>query len=350
MSDAPVLRRSSRRRAPPRNPDSPVSHAPLPAQNRDDSSSDEEDASVIGMVQDLQAGIESEARQRTSDAFEAMAPESRIVRDTGHENIAADSLLAAQLQTNAGDDSDSGTESMPDLQTPSDEEGDDDGDPLLLDSDYTRGSLQEQADRIISDIVLFQGRNPTDVLSFLTSASTAGVPSRSSPSRQIVATAPSERHEYTLANPDRTSEELYFVGIHSLAGAHSFCEIRAFSDPNPHDGALVSRLQRSGGPLGRALATVTDRASFYIGVSDYPIDVAHNYSNWLFRFREIGVLLELEQSHSHEPVFSPITLSARRTALLTRLSLPHDMPVSRTPTRSTRSMYKLPPSSAYGAN
>ncbi|KAJ7636763.1 hypothetical protein FB45DRAFT_1138645 [Roridomyces roridus] len=342
MSTPPVLRRSSRNRAPPRNPDSPISHAPPPAQDQDSSSSDEEDAAAIGMARELQAGIESDARQRTSDALEAMAPASHIVRDTGHEHIAADSLLAAQLQAEDGNDSDSGsTDSMPELQTLSDDEGDD-GDPLLLDSDYARGSRQEQADRIISDIVLLQRRDPTNILSFLAPALSAGVPSRPPPSQQIGGAAPvatalaSASAQATgqigaiatpIQDPERTSEALYFIGIHSLMGARSFVEVRAFADPNAHDGALVSRLQRSVGPLARALATVTDRASFFVGVSDYPIDVIYNYGNWLFRFRELEALLSLEQSRTHERLFNPIPPSTQRTALLTQLSLPDDMPV-----------------------
>ncbi|KAJ7850537.1 hypothetical protein B0H14DRAFT_2581973 [Mycena olivaceomarginata] len=84
---------------------------------------------------------------------------------------------------------------------------------------------------------------------------------------------------------------MYFVGIQAFTLARSFCQTRSFTDANSNDGAVFQRLQLAGGPVGRALSSISDRQTFFVGASDYPIDIGHNKR---FEVDDTGGLLEEE--------------------------------------------------------
>jgi hypothetical protein len=112
-----------------------------------------------------------------------------------------------------------------------------------------------------------------------------------------------------------------------LSGCRSFCQLREFFDPSAHDGALFLRLRDAGGPVGRALETISDHAVYFVGTSDVPVDISSNYASHQHNFREINSLLELENTYDTEDIFFPIPASLGRSELLRNLHQPEDTPV-----------------------
>ncbi|KAJ7604061.1 hypothetical protein FB45DRAFT_1083393 [Roridomyces roridus] len=117
-------------------------------------------------------------------------------------------------------------------------------------------------------------------------------------------------------------ERLYLVGVQTPHGRRTFHQVHSFGDNNPHDGALVLRLQYSEGPLARALATIVDRTSYYVGTGRFPIPIEDSTWNAFGSgYGEIASLRAMEDSHDHRTRFLPIAESPQRSEVLTALNL-----------------------------
>ncbi|KAJ7681810.1 hypothetical protein B0H14DRAFT_2655106 [Mycena olivaceomarginata] len=177
--------------------------------------------------------------------------------------------------------------------------------------DDKEGSLQERATRLIGDILRLRSLDAWPAL-----ATVVARPRSPSPPPLLDTVSTTYTTLQGLICLKGGIQALYFVGIQTLTGCRTFCESRGFSDPYPQDGALFLRLQNSGGPLSRALAGLTDRSSYFAGTSDFPNNIAGNYANYQFKFREVNNLLELENSYAMSNVFFPAPVSVMRSELL----------------------------------
>ncbi|KAJ7464018.1 hypothetical protein FB451DRAFT_1370418 [Mycena latifolia] len=307
LPSAQPLRRSTRNRAAPRNPDSPVTFVQREvdtitvSDSSDSDTASDNDARHIhdDLVQDLQAGIEASAIQQASNAFDTLAPEdtSTVIfgspspdpfdepQEVERITPAAFEAMMRSLRENDGDT----THVHGRNQEDSDDELGGPGGVTVESVDSGDGSLQDRADHLIQHIVRLQNRNPRDIL----------LPAAPIPSP---------------VGPPRTE-------------APSSTRFTALEDAAAHDGAVFQRLQAAGGPVGRALAALTDRGAFYVGTSDFPVDIAHDYANHQHNFREINSLLDLENTYSGEFHFLPIPSSAARSALLESQRALDDTPV-----------------------
>ncbi|KAJ7802636.1 hypothetical protein B0H14DRAFT_3488272 [Mycena olivaceomarginata] len=193
--------------------------------------------------------------------------------------------------------------------------------PQIADVDDGDGTLQARAGKILGKILRLRG---LDAWPSITSAVPSVEPVAVAVARPVSPLAPVSL-TYTTLEGGR--ECLYFVGIQTLYACHTFTERRAFSDPLPHNGALLLRLQHAGGPIGRALATLTDRAAYAVGTSGVLIEIAHNYQSYQHNFQEIASLLALENSGQTSNIFFPSPASSTRSQLLRMQSEQETTPV-----------------------
>ncbi|KAJ7718211.1 hypothetical protein B0H14DRAFT_3630679 [Mycena olivaceomarginata] len=287
MSEAAVRRNPTRtaRNRVPRHPDSPVSYALPPAP---DSPSDEYGSDTdTELTRDLATGFLSEAQDRATQNYVAMHPEVFEIRDSPSPEPVEEFLF----RDNGGE---AAKIDFPRADAPDIDEVDD-----------KEGSVQERATKLIGNILRLRSLDAWPAL-------TTAVARPRSPSPPPLLDTVST----TYTTLQGGVKALYFVGIQTLTGCRTFCESRAFSDPHPQDGALFLRLQNSGGPLSRALAGLTDRSSYYVGTSDFPIDITGSHANYQFNFREINTLLDLENTYAMSNVFIPTPESVMRSELL----------------------------------
>ncbi|KAJ6546118.1 hypothetical protein B0H10DRAFT_1969778 [Mycena sp. CBHHK59/15] len=145
-------------------------------------------------------------------------------------------------------------------------DGDDDSDgaslPDLDSMDSSEGSYQQRADELVAQISRLQGHYALPV-------------EHAQPS--VGGQAPVE------------SKALVSVSFTALQGQWTQMLLQDFVDVAAQDGTIFLRLQAAGGL---------------------------DYTNHQYNFREIGSLLDLENSHSRENIFEPIPASPARSALL----------------------------------
>ncbi|KAJ7065934.1 hypothetical protein B0H15DRAFT_807654 [Mycena belliarum] len=189
--------------------------------------------------------------------------------------------------------------------------------PSIEAVDTDEGTLQTRAAHLIAQILNLRG---LDSWPSITGAADLGPVHSAS-----LSPAPMVSTSYTTLQGGQRC--LYFVGVQTLSTVRTFCQLRDFADMSPHDGAIFLRLQGAGGLVGRALSSVFDRSAYFVGTSDYPIDMASNYANYQHGFREISSLFELESSYSHDNVFFPVPASPRRSELLAAQHQPENIPV-----------------------
>ncbi|KAJ7143482.1 hypothetical protein C8R43DRAFT_953928 [Mycena crocata] len=199
--------------------------------------------------------------------------------------------------------------------------------------DSGEGPYQERADRLIQQIVALQQRNPANILQ---SPSPPVSPPRIAPAQTTAVSMPSSVYGpqgfgmlRVTGIQERSGAQrcVYFVGIQTLESCRTFCQIQAFVDSDANDGAIFRRLQLAGGPVGRALGAITDRAVFFVGTSDYPIDIAQDYANYQFNFREIASLRDVETSNEGDNPFFPVPISAASSTLLRSQNMDETTPV-----------------------
>ncbi|KAJ6576002.1 hypothetical protein DFH09DRAFT_1078358 [Mycena vulgaris] len=352
MSDPAPLRRSSRQRGPPRHADSPVSFVqPAADQNEILTIADDSDSEPEGdaqsphihddLIRDLEAGIEASAIQRASDAFDTLVDDEiaeTVAQDSpspdpfhGRGETLSTADFELMLHTNfppssggfRADSSLHSRQSIPNRRLDPERSDDEESSPETLSIasvDSGEGSLQERADRLVQHVVRLQDRDSANILA----ASAAPLqPFVGAPRAPI----PVATTFTALQDGDEASQALYFVGIQTLEQCRTFCQMRSFAQLPSHDGAIFQRLQAAGGPVGRALAAITDRAVFFVGTSDFPVDMAHGYTGYQHRFREVNSLLDLESSYGEDAVFFPIPGSPTRSALLRTQRLSENTPV-----------------------
>ncbi|KAJ6553632.1 hypothetical protein B0H10DRAFT_1968264 [Mycena sp. CBHHK59/15] len=145
-------------------------------------------------------------------------------------------------------------------------DGDDDSDgaslPDLDSMDSSEGSYQQRADELVAQISRLQGHYALPV-------------EHAQPS--VGGQAPVE------------SKALVSVSFTALQGQWTQMLLQDFVDVAAQDGTIFLRLQAAGGL---------------------------DYTNHQYNFREIGSLLDLENSHSRENIFEPIPASPARSAFL----------------------------------
>ncbi|KAJ6548315.1 hypothetical protein B0H10DRAFT_2202534 [Mycena sp. CBHHK59/15] len=330
MSDPPERvgpRRSTRNRGVSRHPDSPVTFVPPPASRQvytvDDSSdsdaaSNESQAHIHDdLLPDLQillrrsssaiqlAPTHSRTMPVTDNEFECCAWNSFQHISLPGENMSEFGFNLMRAETEARRNHRSG-----------DPEDEDDR-PTVSSVAHVGGSRQNRADYLVEQIVRLQGREPTHPVHFPASFLSPVGPPRIT---GLVSTT------FTALQDDRT-QSLYFVGIQSLEQCRTFCQMRAFPDSAGHNGAIFQRLRAAGGPVGRALAAIVDRAAYFVGTSDQPIDIAQDYANHCFNFREIDSLLVLDNSYDGDIAFLPAPFSDARSTLLQSQRAPENTPV-----------------------
>ncbi|KAJ6477883.1 hypothetical protein C8R47DRAFT_1075227 [Mycena vitilis] len=329
----PSVRRNPAREARTRvrrNPDEPVSFAlPPPPIVVSDSSSDEELVSSDDeLVRDLAIGFHAAARSRTARHRAVM--NEPIVLTSQHvsaETIIVDSPPPLVLvRTNSPPPlvlrSDNGQE-MPGLASSMRNRGQS---PDIDDVDDKEGTVQERAAALIGHILHLRG---LDIWPAEESVASNESPSNNTNELTIRSPSPpvalAVSITYTIVEGGPRC--LYFVGVLARSGCRSFCQIREFRDPFPQDGALLLRLQYAGGPVGRALATILNRADYFVGTSDFPVPITGDYANHRFNFREVNSLVALESSYDPDDIFFPIPASPERAELLRMQRQPEDTPV-----------------------
>ncbi|KAJ6624596.1 hypothetical protein B0H10DRAFT_2323556 [Mycena sp. CBHHK59/15] len=294
MSDPPERvgpRRSTQNRGVPRHPDSPVTFVPPPASRQ---------------VYTVDDSSDSDAASNESQAH----IHDDLLRDLQHislpgENMSEFGFNLMRAETEARRNHRSG-----------DPEDEDDR-PTVASVAHVGGSRQNRADYLVEQIVRLQGREPTHPIHFPASFLSPVGPRRIT---GLVSTT------FTALQDDRT-QSLYFVGIQSLEQCRTFCQMRAFPDSAGHNGAIFQRLRAAGGPVGRALAAIVDWAAYFVGTSDQPIDIAQDYANHCFNFREIDSLLVLDNSYDGDITFLPAPFSDARSTLLQSQRAPENTPV-----------------------
>ncbi|KAJ6560922.1 hypothetical protein B0H10DRAFT_2445847 [Mycena sp. CBHHK59/15] len=322
-------RRSTRNRGVSRHPDSPVTFVPPPASRQvytvDDSSdsdaaSNESQAHIHDdLLRDLQVGIEAAGLQHSSTT-DSLSVTSEDIAETV---ILRDSTSPDPFQDYAGENMSEFGFNLMRAETEarrnhrSGDPEDEDDRPTVSSVAHVGGSRQNRADYLVEQIVRLQGREPTHPVHFPASFLSPVGPPRIT---GLVSTT------FTALQDDRT-QSLYFVGIQSLEQCRTFCQMRAFPDSAGHNGAIFQRLRAAGGPVGRALAAIVDRAAYFVGTSDQPIDIAQDYANHCFNFREIDSLLVLDNSYDGDIAFLPAPFSDARSTLLQSQRAPENTPV-----------------------
>ncbi|KAJ6624024.1 hypothetical protein B0H10DRAFT_1943515 [Mycena sp. CBHHK59/15] len=292
-----VRRNPSRSTRIPRRPDSPVSYALPPSTERNqrlsesDHGPNSETVNNTGidpdqtnihadLVNDAPAGIEAASLNKAAEsvmnpgklytAHLFVIPHlARIdfieIRDTPSPDVEHTGRIHP----------DHGRENMVHGALLSDGDDDSDGASLPdLDSvDSSEGSYQQRADELVAQISRLQGHYALPV-------------EHAQPS--VGGQAPVE------------SEALVSVSFTALQGQWTQMLLRDFVDVAAQDGAIFLRLQAAGGL---------------------------DYTNHQYNFREIGSLLDLENSPSRENIFEPIPASPARSALLETQRLAASTPV-----------------------
>ncbi|KAJ6462977.1 hypothetical protein C8R45DRAFT_1177883 [Mycena sanguinolenta] len=325
MSEVSIRRnpaRSTRNRV-PRHPDSPVSFAPAAAQHQtvEVVSSDEEDQPEESqLTQDLAVGFRAQAEHRATQTYVAMNVDVVDV-----DEMSAGGSPPPLLDNDSGDE---GTDLLAlarGLRARHEPSDIDEVDPGKLELNVSEiltahtccidqsEPLSLRAMRLVGEILRLRGLEV-----WPTTSPSAVVNVEGSPS------GPVSLRYTSLQGGNRC---IYFVGIQMPTGSRTFCEIRAFCDLFPQDGAIFLRLQSSGGPLARALSGIIDRSRYYVGTSHFPIDIEGNFASYQNSFREISSLLDLENTHEGSNVFSPIPASATRSELLDLQAEPESTPV-----------------------
>ncbi|KAF8173420.1 hypothetical protein K438DRAFT_1980970 [Mycena galopus ATCC 62051] len=293
----------------PRRPDSPISLAPRARQVSNPTADEDGSDSDSELVRAVALGFEAAAERRHTQSYVAMNEDVLESRDTSSPELG--------LRADNGGES---AELPPLLENPPSDDSRENT-PDIEDLDTQEGSVQTRATNLVNNILRLRSLEVWALRSY-TIAPSSPHPSSPGPSSPL-GVAVSLRYTTQQGGP----KCLYFVGIQTLTGCRTFCEAKEFGDPYPYDGALFLRLQNSGGPLGRALATITDRALFFAGISDVPVDIDGNYSSYQNNFKEIDSLLRLEQSLAPGNTFFPIPASTARSELLATQGQPETIPV-----------------------
>ncbi|KAJ7617577.1 hypothetical protein B0H17DRAFT_1152470, partial [Mycena rosella] len=118
------------------------------------------------------------------------------------------------------------------------------------------------------------------------------------------------------------SQAVYCVSVQNLQGGRTFVEVLVLAPP---DHTLLERL--STGLLGRVLRSIQERAHYYIGTSDIPVDVHQDYMNHMYRFRELGSWADLGmEGNTALSALSPVPASPERKSLLASQGLDSSTP------------------------
>ncbi|KAJ7638069.1 hypothetical protein B0H17DRAFT_1149275 [Mycena rosella] len=288
MPDPPPRRNPARSTRVPRHADSPVSFSL--SRGNDSSGDDESDRSETELSRDLSTGFDQAAQRQTVNNYFVMHGDVMEIRDSPSPELRS----VPRQHTDNGD-------ARPDSQEPDSDESGPEGAPGMDDVDSHGGTLQERANHLINEVIELRGL--TCWPSKAPSEDPAPVmPTTPPPPRQVSVT-------YTTLQGGQRC--LYFVGIQTLTASRTFCQIREFADTSAHNGAIFLRLQNAGGPVGRALAAIVDRSAYFVGTSDFPVEIAGNYASHQQNFREINSLLELENSYHERHFLSWLSASLR---------------------------------------
>ncbi|KAJ7614212.1 hypothetical protein B0H17DRAFT_1220653 [Mycena rosella] len=102
----------------------------------------------------------------------------------------------------------------------------------------------------------------------------------------------------------------------------TFVEVLVLAPP---DHTLLERLSTR--LLGRVLRSIQERAQYYIGTSDIPVDVHQDYMNHMYRFHELGSWADLEmEGNTALLALSPVPASPERNSLLASQELDSPTP------------------------
>ncbi|KAJ7754325.1 hypothetical protein DFH07DRAFT_959773 [Mycena maculata] len=126
--------------------------------------------------------------------------------------------------------------------------------------------------------------------------------------------------------PGDTAEALYLVTIKPVEGGCTFTQKLPTSIPP--NSTLIERL--STGQLGRMLNGL-DRTKFFVGTSDFPVDVTGDFMNYLYRFHDLGLNGSLGALETGEDAglatITPVPYSPIRSTLLANLGMSDHTPV-----------------------
>ncbi|KAJ7243698.1 hypothetical protein C8J57DRAFT_1525458 [Mycena rebaudengoi] len=307
MSAAPTRRNPACNARVPRRADAPVSFALPPVSDSEDSDSDIELISPVGATEEGQALDPAEPGETSSDSTVTIEIRDSPTPDLGRESPYfrwPRSVFNRVIERQQEEDSDISAPTYSTFDSPD------------LDAvDTSEGTLQERADCLIAQIRLLQGNTADEDPAPISAVSSPHAPS------------PDNGESNAITGLQGGPLCLYFVGIQTLTQTTIFCQFRQFSDPVPHDGGLILRLQIAGGPVGRALRNITHRQVFYVGTSDVPVDMSCNYTHHQYNFREIASLQDMDDGPHANTLFLPIPSSPQRSELLRTQNSPDTTPV-----------------------
>ncbi|KAJ7635875.1 hypothetical protein B0H17DRAFT_1149645 [Mycena rosella] len=227
---------------------------------------DESDRSETELSHDLSTGFDQAAQRRTVNNYFVMHGDVMEIRDSP----------SPELRSVPRQHADNG-DARPDSQEPdSNESGPEGGQGWTMSTVGHGGTLQERANHLINEVIELRGLTCW--------------PSKA-PSEDPAPVMP------TTPPPPRQVSVTY------------------------------TTLQECRGPVGRALAAIVDRSAYFVGTSDFPVEIAGNYASHQQNFREINLLLELENSYHEDDIFYPVHESLRRTELLRAQRESEDTPV-----------------------
>ncbi|KAJ6536060.1 hypothetical protein B0H19DRAFT_1270875 [Mycena capillaripes] len=285
------------------------------------------------LLLDLQAGLEAEALQHMSDGIDSMTQEEDAAETLYYSSRSPSPL--GDVFSNRGREhlSSQRVRHMLDELSASVRRDEEDEEELVSENlgtvtsvDPGEGSIQERADLLVTHILSLQVRPSSPPMAVISPIRYSPGP----PRMPVLFSPPVGASGIRMVTGIQTLHQplsLYFIGIQTLSRCRVFCEPRSFMDPDPNDGALFRRLRLANGPAARALLAIGDPSAFFVGTSDYPIDIAQDYANHQFHFREFGSLLDVENGPESELLFFPVPDSAARSALIHSQRMTEETPV-----------------------
>ncbi|KAJ6560962.1 hypothetical protein B0H10DRAFT_2240200 [Mycena sp. CBHHK59/15] len=180
-------------------------------------------------------------------------------------------------------------------------------------------TFEERVEILIAEIHRLEGRSPAG-------QSASPVAALGSPIPDVNDDNEPETTDFLAPTAEAPLNALYFIGIRTSQGCRTFVEVIQM---HPPDHTIIHRLSESPGFLKRALEFIRqEEATFYVGTANTPVDVSNDFMRYIYGFRELGSLDELERPGDVRlETVTPTWASEDRTRLLAHYSQNEQVPV-----------------------
>ncbi|KAJ6598816.1 hypothetical protein B0H10DRAFT_2231417 [Mycena sp. CBHHK59/15] len=180
-------------------------------------------------------------------------------------------------------------------------------------------TFEERVEILIAEIHRLEGRSPAG-------QSASPVAALGSPIPDVNDDNEPETTDFLAPTAEAPLNALYFIGIRASQGCRTFVEV---IQTHPPDHTIIHRLSESPGFLKRALEFIRqEEATFYVGTANTPVDVSNDFMRYIYGFRELGSLDELERPGDVRlETVTPSWASEDRTRLLAHYSQNEQVPV-----------------------